>query len=244
MNKKMGWPQKVSPEEKMAIVSQYYISCAGETATVIGTHGIYRKLADFAKSRGYELEAYDFSRDDAVRARIAKLTAPTAENSVNAVIPTYVPLDITALMNKSQGRIEETLQERERYFQSLHIAAAQAIESNLHLSQKVHSLQSQLQSSKEDNKNHEEEITELKQQLRSAEKDVAYLKRVIRKDVEPERAQQFLQGLTLQADIIDVVEKTVTSNISTLCEEDRQMREDVGENIDEADLSNLLKLYK
>ena len=111
MAKKTGRPSKITKDEKLAILDRYYITNAAETPAIISNHGIYRKLANFAKSIGYSLEPYDFSRDEDVREHIAKLATPAMEQKESQGILTYVPLDITALMNRSQWAIEEVLQE-------------------------------------------------------------------------------------------------------------------------------------
>lgn len=242
MQKKMGRPKKITAEEKLAIINQYYISRTGENAEAIGTHGIYQKLALFAKELGYQLEAYDFSRDETARAYIAKVANPTTETVSRSILPTYVPLDIIALLNKSQKNIEKTLADRETYFQTLHMQAAQAIESNRLFAQKTHHLQKELESSQEKCHMLETKNNELTHKLRVSETDVAYLKRVIRKDVEPERAHLFLQSLTSRDAVIQTAQKSIMSSIDSLTQEDRQMHRDAEKEVDTANFDSLLTL--
>lgn len=242
MAKKTGRPSKITKEEKLAILDRYYITNAAETPAVIGNHGIYRKLADFAKSMGYSLEPYDFSRDEDVRAHIAKLAVPTMEQNESQGIPTYVPLDITALMNRRQEAIEEVLLERERYFKALHMGASRAIENNAMLSKRVQYLLAKITAIKREKCEMEKATKALAEKLRNAEKDVAYLKRVIRKDVEPERAHQFFQGLTTQEAVIRTVQKSVMTNLDILCSDDRNIHAEAKKDVDKSNLSNLLSL--
>ena len=72
-------------------------------------------------------------------------------------------------------------------------------------------------------------------------KSVAYLSRVIRKEVEPERAQRFLEGLSSRDVIVQIVEQSVTSNISKLIADDRKMQAAAQAEIDMLDINNLLK---
>lgn len=241
MQKKMGRPKKITEEEKIAIINRYYISRAGENAQVISSHGIYQKLAAFSKELGYRLEAYDFSRDEITRAYITKFANPTVETPSSPTLPTYVPLDIISLLNKSQQNIEATLTDRETYFQKLHMQAAQALESNRLFAQKIRHLQSELESSREEYHLLETKNNELTHKLRIAETDVAYLKRVIRKDVEPERAHLFLQSLTSRDAVIQATQKSVMSSIDSLTQEDRQIRKDAEK---EADIANLNSLFQ
>lgn len=242
MQKKMGRPKKITAEEKVALINRYYISHTGENAKAIGSHGIYQKLATFAKELGYQLEAYDFSRDESARAYIAKLSNPTVENVSSSTLPTYIPLDIIALLNKSQQNIEATLKDRETYFQMLHMQAAQALESNRLFAQKIRHLQSELESTREKCHMLETKNDDLTHKLRVAETDVGYLKRVIRKDVEPERAHLFLQSLTSRDAVIQATQKSVMSSIDSLTQEDRQMRRDAEKEADIENLNSLLTL--
>ena len=106
MTKKMGRPPKASSDEKIALVNQYYISQSGEDASAIGHHGIYRKLSDFAKTIGFNLEPHDFSRDKVVVAHIIALSSTTSESTTSSqAIPTCEPLDITVLMVNSKNTI-------------------------------------------------------------------------------------------------------------------------------------------
>lgn len=242
MPKKMGRPQKITTEEKIAIINQYYVSRTGETSEAICTHGIYQKLAAFSKELGYQLESYDFSRNDAVRAYIAKFSNPTAEAGSSPTLPTYVPLDIVALLNKSQQNIEATLKDRETYFRTLHMQAAQALESNRLFAQKIRHLENDLESSRKKCHMLETKNNDLTHKLRVAETDVAYLKRVIRKDVEPERAQTFLQSLTSRDAVIQATQQSVMSSIDSLTQEDRQMHRDAEKEVDIVKLNSLLQL--
>ena len=83
---------------------------------------------------------------------------------------------------------------------------------------------------------------DLTHKLRVTETDVGYLKRIIRKDVEPERAQVFLQSLTSRDAVIQVTQKSVMSSIDSLTQEDRQMHRDAEKEADIANLNNLLML--
>lgn len=244
MAKKTGRPSKITKDEKLAILDRYYITNAAETPAIIGNHGIYRKLADFAKSIGYSLEPYDFSRDEDVRAHIAKLTTPAMEQKESQGILTYVPLDITALMNRSQRAIEEVLQERERYFKALHMGASRTIENNTMLTKRVQYLQAKITAMEKEKCEQEEINNILTERLRNTEKNVAYLKRVIRKDVEPERAYQFFQGLTTQEAVIQTVQKSVMTSLDTLCSEDRKTHAEAEKDVDKLDLRNLLSLIQ
>lgn len=120
--------------------------------------------------------------------------------------------------------------------------AAQALESNRLFAEKIHHLQNELESSREKCHMLETKNNDLTHKLRVTETDVSYLKRVIRKDVEPERAQVFLQSLTSRDAVSQAAQKSVMSSIDSLTQEDRQMRREAEKETGMADLSSLLTL--
>ena len=82
VKKAMGRPKKISTEDKLAIITRFYLTHDDSLLE----HGIYRKFADYARSLSYSLEARDFSRDPAVREQIEKLmTAVTSQGNVDVI---------------------------------------------------------------------------------------------------------------------------------------------------------------
>ena len=240
MDRKMGRPKKATSNEKIAIVNRYYIEESGEDASAFNAHGIYAKLSKYAKSIGVNLEAHDFSRDVAVQKYIKSISFSAQEDGSSISVPTYQPLDITALLSGSHKELAKTLSDRERYFESLHQRSAKAIENYALLAQKCEHLQAEVAAAKERCAQLEEEKQELRQSLISAKKDVAYLRRIIKRDVEPERAHQFLQGLTSPEAIADVVGKSVVNSINVLGKDDQKLWSEADKEINSA---NLLKLF-
>ena len=117
MNQKPGRTPKVSTQKKIALVDRYFITSTDGNTALLKKHGIYRNLSDYAKSLHYPLEPYDFSRDNHVRDHIDQLIANSAqEPHILSGMPTYEPLDVTALMMNGREHIENTLRDREAYF--------------------------------------------------------------------------------------------------------------------------------
>lgn len=244
VKKAMGRPKKILTEDKLAIVTRFYLTHDDSLLK----HGIYRKLSDYAQSLGYSLEARDFSRDPAVREQIEKLISQTQKkhplpgaSQLELPLPSYIPLDIPTLMNRSRNTIADTLAGRERYFQNLHIKAAHAIEDYNTLFNQNHLLQEEVTRLRGEHDLIESEKKSLKLELHDAKVKISYLTRIIKKDVEPEKAHQFLQSLTTQEKIVETVKKTVYHTVDALCNGDRQMHKDAMEEIDKTDLSNLFK---
>lgn len=242
MEQRMGRPPKATTEEKLAIVNQYYITKTDGNASQLRTHGIFRRLSQFAKARNCPLEPHDFSRDEAVRKLIDQLADTSLqEEKYTAIDPVYEPLDITSLMMSGRNNIDKVLKDREEYFLALHLRAAKAIERYALAAQQCAYHQSEAASLKKQNAELQAQIDVLSTELRNALRDVAYLKRVIRKDVEPERAQRFLEGMTSQEAVVDAVESSVAKKINTLVRDDRQLKGEAQAEVDILDLNSLFR---
>lgn len=242
MEHRMGRPPKATTEEKLAIVNQYYITNTDGNASQLRAHGIYRRLSQFAKGRNCPLEPHDFSRDEAVRKLIDQLADTSLqEEKYTTGEPVYEPLDITSLMMSGRNNIEKVLRDREAYFLALHLRAAKAIERYALAAQQRAYHQSEAASLKKRNTELQAQIDVLSTELRNALRDVAYLKRVIRKDVEPERAQQFLAGMTSREAVVDVVDSSVMNKINILARDDQQLKEEAQAEVDMLDLNSLFR---
>lgn len=235
---KTGRPRKVPTEDMTAIVTRYFVEMS-DTSSSLATHGIYRRLSDYAQSLGYNLAPHDFSRNKAVVAHIKSLDA-TISNTVtdSLIVPNFEPLDIPTLMNCSKKRIEESIRSRDQYFERLHQKAARAIEHHLVLAKKVEHMQAALQAANDKNNALTAENAVLKKELHAAESDVAYLTRIIRRDIEPERAHQFFQSLTSKEVIETFARNTITHSLTDLTREDRKARSEAERDVDSL---NLLK---
>ena len=238
-NKKMGRPKKVSTEEMLAIVNRYAVEMS-DVGPSFSAHGIYRKLSDYAKSLGYPLELHDFSRCKEVLAYIKTLDVGEKDDgSITLNVPAFEPWDIPTLINSSKKRIEEAMRSRESYFESLHLKASRAIESYITLAKKVEHLQSQVKSLERNNASLVADNDSLKAELKKREVDVAYLTRIIRKNVEPELAQQYFLSLNSEESRKQIAGSTVTSSLLELSREDRQMRSEAEKEVNSLNLLNL-----
>lgn len=240
MKKKTGRPPKATAEEKISIVNQYYICKTNGNPLEMISHGIYSKLSEFAKEKNFSLEPHDFAKDQTVRDYIRNLATQYSEES-STVIPVYEPLDITALMALGRVQIEKTLRDREAYYESLHVRSARAVENYALVVEKCAHLQSELELALKENDAQTEEKNALTMKLREAQKEVGYLRRVIRKDVEPERAQQYLQGLTSREAVVEMARESVMTSIKKLTEEDKKMKLQSLSDEDVMDLNSLFR---
>ena len=103
--KKTGRPKKVPTEEIIGIINRYQVEMS-DVGFSFSSHGVYKKLSDYAKSLGFPLEPHDFSRNKDVMAHIKKLDATSASTHKDTLnVPAFEPLDIPTLMDFSKKRI-------------------------------------------------------------------------------------------------------------------------------------------
>ena len=235
----MGRPPKATSEQKVAIVDQFYITNPDDSTTLLSSHGVYRRLSEYAKISGYSLEPHDFSRDEKVRSRINQLieSSVTQENTLTAV-PTYEPLDITALMMSGKTHIEQILHAREDYYLKLHLKATRAIENYALVNQQANQYKAEMTAEKSKNAELKAHFDDLSSDFLQAKKDVAYLKKIIKNNIEPENAQRFLTELA-QSNVAQKVMPFVTSDLRTLTATDMRFRKEAQAEIDMLDLNSL-----
>lgn len=218
-----GRPRKISSEEKMAIVTRYYVECAAEDGSVLQQHGIYAKLAAFASQKGYSLAAHDFSRDEQVKAHMKSLSFGMVSAETNA-IPVYEPLDLSVVIMKSRKDLEHILKDRESYFLSLHQRAARAIEGYVFLSESKRVIEEKLKRMEKEHNATETKNIQLEKELREYKSENAYLTRYIRKHLNPARAEEFMKSMSSQGASVETARASVMNSLDALCKEDKEMK--------------------
>lgn len=234
-----GRPRKCSTPDMIAIIDRYFIELS-DSSTALFTHGIYRRLSDYAKSLGYNLEPHDFSRNTAAVEHLKTLdTNRVRSDSTSLLVPDFEPLDIPTLMNCSKKRIEESIRNREQHFEKLHQKAAHAIEHHLLLSKKADHLTKELQAATANIDTLVAEKAALKKQLHAAKTDVAYLSKIIRRDVEEERAHQIFQSLNSRETAMGIVGNTINHSLHELTREDRKLYAEAQQQAHSLELNSL-----
>ena len=236
MGKQMGRPKKVATEVKLQIIDHFLISVGAEDEHVMQQHGIYSKLANFAKEKGYELESHDFSRDLKVRNYLQSISG-TVENSNSVGIPIYEPLDIPYVINKPRTELGIILRDREEYFQGLYRRAVAALERY-----EIAAASNRLL--KEQTMQMEQQRDALEKQCRCAEKiyreekkENEYLRRYIKKELSPKQADDFFKRLASQEMAIQIASQSATMPMEELTREDRKLRREA-ENV--ANIGNII----
>lgn len=222
MNKKTGRPKKVPTEVKMQIVDLYLVSEGVEDERVMQQHGIYSKLADFAKEKGYVLEPHDFSRDADIKRYLQSLISGGIKETHES-FPAYEPLDVAYVVSKPRNELGILLNAREEYFQGLYRRAVAVIERFDGLAARNRLLEKEVEQTREQLDEINAQYLQAKTALRDKTKENEYLRRFIKKELTPERADRFFKSLISQEDALDIAEKSASTPIKELTHEDRKL---------------------
>lgn len=222
MHKKMGRPKKVSTELKLQIIDHFLITECAEDGRVVQQHGIYSKLAIFAKGKGYNLEPHDFSRDTKVKAYLQRLANTEVSENLEG-FPVYEPLDIAYVVNKPRSELSEILKGREVYFQDLYRRAVAAIDRFDSVAASNRILLEQTEKWKQQAGELTDRYQCIEKAFREVEKENEYLRRFIKKELTPERADIFFKSLLTQEQVMDLAIKTATLPIRELTRDDSNL---------------------
>lgn len=131
-----GRKPKISPAEVRDIINRYLVA-HGEETSVLTQHGIYEKLADFARRLNEKysgVRGYHFYGDE-TKAYISALVADfSTEEKSHKIGCAYTPLDLAAINQLARRhRYDElltVLRERENYMKELYDKVAQTAAKN------------------------------------------------------------------------------------------------------------------
>lgn len=221
------------------VASRIKTVIGAEDERLLQQHGIYAKLASFAKEKGYMLEAHDFSRDPKVRNHLQSIAGVVEMDSSNG-IPVYEPLDISYLINKPRTEIGCTLKNREEYFLGLYRRAVAALKRYEIIAKSNRLLKEQLGQLQQQYDDLKKQCQSVEKLARGEKKENEYLRRYIKKELTPERAEVFFKSLDNQETAIQIAAQTATMPMEKLTEEDRKLRREA-ENV--ASIGNIIDFF-
>ena len=142
--------------------------------------GIYKNLADFAQERGYDYAAYHFSRDPVICAYISSLTEAAEKALPLDILPVFVPLDLSLIIERSREEIVEMLRDRDKYYEKLYASANATLQPFQAKVRAYEEAQAELTVQLSKNGQLTEEKNALAEDLRHAREENAYLRSYIR----------------------------------------------------------------
>lgn len=204
-----GRPSKLDMSTKKAIIMDFFVKESECQIEVMQKRDIFARIAKFASNNGYDVKAYDFSRNDEVKIYIEDLILQNkqspersnnwAYNSINTEY--FCRPDISLEARRT------LLVEQDDYYRKIYLQATAAINMNETL-QKTNSV---LLKENTQLKARNSEITaafeEIKINNGKLTSEARYLKSYIKKYMTPEIADKIISGKDLT---------NLSSNVSSL----------------------------
>lgn len=204
-NGKNGRPPKASFEEKKAIVDSFFVV----HTNAAHVSGIYTRIAEYAQKNKYDLQSYDFSKDEQIRQYIAQKAANAQKPMMSNLVSVYEPLDVDYALTLRGSRLATLLRQREEYYAQLYNQAVAALESHSAMAGEINKLKAELDKARVI----EKEQNELKQTLSKCMEENRQLRQKIRNEIEPEKADAYFKSLSIPSVAIDMVRGIVEADI-------------------------------
>lgn len=221
---KVGRPAKMSLDDKKSILHRFLISVGPNSYSTSRLHGIFSKLANFARLNGCsDVESYDFANDKDFRAYLIEyLSAENDRNTSHSDSLSYTPLDIRSVVKLGPNQLGEILQQRESDLRDLYDSAIRAVEHYKALEDQIRTLRDEVQRLKQERDDLESKvcqskdvISELKCDVRSAKEGAIYWQA---------RAKEEIGKEAQAASKSPVPIISASMRFSSLIEQDRKMR--------------------
>ena len=121
----MARPKKLGTDEMLGIVNNYYES-TGDASQLK-----YSRIEEYAKSAGFDVKAYDFRRDPAVRQRLKELSCAALPGAGSAAIA-YKSLDVDAFIKRCRTKeiLRSSLLELDESWRCVYEYAADLLKKN------------------------------------------------------------------------------------------------------------------
>ena len=234
-----GRPRKGNLEEKKSIVDRYFITRCAENAAALKKRGVYKSLAEFAKAQGYDYEAYHFSRDSEICAYIDTYADVEEKTLQQDIIPVFVPMDLSLIIERSRDEIVEILRDRDKYYETLYASANATLQPFRLKVREYEEAQAELNKQLSKNEQLTKEKIALTDELSRAKEEIAYLRSFIKKRVLPEQAEAVFQASRDPKTAVQQAAPYVTYSISRQTSEDQALRIAAKEKVRNLDYESL-----
>lgn len=211
---KLGRPAKMSLNEKKMILHRFMNFPGSESYSASHLHGIYSKLANFARQSGYATaESYDFANDQAFKDYLNEylLAAQERSRSQRNTEFGFETLDIGSVLRLSERELRDVLQQREDYFKNLYSSAINAYEN-------YNTLENENRALKEESQHLIQEIAGYTAKIDSLEHDILMLKQDVRSAKE---AAAYYQARA--KDVISIEAQHASKNPTSLLGEETRI---------------------
>lgn len=186
----MGRPKKNHSQTLVNLVVDFYEREANGNPSRLG----FTELAAYARSRGYEAEAYDFRRDAAVREKIDEIVTRQEAQNRETMVAAYRSIDLDAMLRQCPDL--ETLKRNicglDNYWRRVYEEMSAVKQENNRLRHAPNYLQ-EMQALRESSEQLQVKMDELKSEYRRIQDENAYLRKFLRNALYPAVAEELLR---------------------------------------------------
>jgi len=207
----MARPKKLKTDEMLEIVNKFYEGCgdAGQLK--------YSRLEEFAKSMGFDVKAYDFRRDTAVRQHMKELSDSSLLGADPSAI-VYKSLDVDAFLKRCRTKtmLRSSLLELDESWQRVYMYAADQTKKSKALREKVDNADMKLNELVNENADISSKVADANKLNNKLLAENRYLKKMLRTYLYPAVANEILfrENIIEQSDT-DVTQVAMDSLSST-----------------------------
>ena len=184
----MARPRKLGTEEMLDIVNKYYEGCGDPNRLKCSC------LEEYALSKGIEVKAYDFRRNEAVRQRMEELRSISQLDSSSVAIA-YKTLDIEALLRRCRTKtmLSNSLLELDEQWRRTYEYATMLLKTNEALKSKLAKKDTEQEKLNADVTGLTEKVTQINKVNNDLLIENRYLKKMIRAYLYPAVANEILK---------------------------------------------------
>lgn len=206
----MGRPRKNHSQTLVSLVVDYYEQEANGNPARLR----FAALAAYAKSRGYEAEAYDFRRDAAVREKIDEIKARQEAQNRETMVAAYRNIDLDALFRRCPDleTLKRNIRGLDDYWRRVYEDAVEVKKENERLRHAPNHFQ-EVQELQKSSELIREELAALQSECQRIRAENVYLRRFLRNTLYPSVAEELLRQENLPVPENRTVKPTAFSTL-------------------------------
>lgn len=186
----MARPKKTDSVTLVKIVDEFYEKEANGDPTRLK----FSLICAYAEKIGYEVKAYDFRRDEAVRKRVDELTQ-MVEIKLEEPAMAYKSLDIDQLIRgcATLDDLKKNLYELDQYWKKVYVSACESDQKSRRFLAEKSRYEREIAELKKENSRLSEQADIAGKESRSFQRENVYLRRMLKTHLYPNLANEILR---------------------------------------------------
>lgn len=199
----MARPRKNDPQELVRIVDEFFENEVNGNPALLKCS----KIGEFAKKKGYGVEAYHFRRDEEVRRRIEELKEILQDPLKQGDMAAYKSLDVEGIVEScsSLEQLKRQLYEIDSYWKEHYQTFADVDRKYQELLRDVSKIREAADKYRREAEGLAGKLSEAQNQVNKLSRENVYLRRMLRKHLYPGLANELLREARLPVPENDAV---------------------------------------